>query len=701
MIISSRQRQILEILLRKREVTVRDIAAETHVSPRTIHRELTWLEKRLEPFGLKLEKKAGSGLFLHGTSEQRTRLKQTLAKLKPVEYTAEERKIRILCTLLEATEPIKTLALAHELKVTPATVSHDLDALTDWLRSWGLSLIRRRGYGVEIAGPESSKRKAIRSLISEHLDESHWIPILKNTRPDVPDPLPDAASERLLRMIPRETLIKVDEELRAADGIFPTPLADSARIGMVIHLALAMERIAKGETVEMDPEDLEKLAGTPEYRLAREMARRLEGRFGHPVPPEEIGHVAMHLKGAKLGHSRYEPMEDSRAELTATAGKLITLCEKKLDADLSDDRSLLEGLVVHLEPAIHRMKRNMKIRNPLLPRIQKDYPNLFRVVREAARSVFPHLDVPDEEIGYLVMHFGSALERVAKKNRRLRILIVCSGGLGSSKLLASRIQSSVPEAEVLRNVSVFEIDDMDPGEYDLIVSTVPIPSRKPDEVLLMNPLPTDEDLEKIRRIAKERSFKIPCRIDKSPRIVRELDELQRVHSLLGHALDLMDRFFVTESSVRSGNLEEILRQACLLLEQKNILDSGKPVVTRLLEREKLGGLGIPDARLGLFHCRSDHVLHPSFSVHRLNDRVSVRSMDDGRVDIDKIVLMVCPASGPREVVELLSHISSLLIEPDTVHVLESEDESGIRKHFANRLYQFCTSDIHTGEERSS
>ena len=77
----------------------------------------------------------------------------------------------------------------------------------------------------------------------------------------------------------------------------------------------------------------------------------------------------------------------------------------------------MEGLVTHLKPAIYRIRQNMGITNPLLDEIQTNYEDLFQLVKTAVVKVFPKLQIPDEEIGYLVMHFGSVLIGVLGKGR--------------------------------------------------------------------------------------------------------------------------------------------------------------------------------------------------------------------------------------------------------------------------------------------
>lgn len=171
--ITRRQREIVEFLLEHpHEVTAGDIAVAVKVSTRTVHRELQMIEQWLEPLGMRLEKKSGTGVRIDPGSDDLAVLRQQLELNEYVEFTPEERKLFMLCILLDEAEPVKLLALASDLKVTVSTASNDLDDLEPRIQLAGLKLVRRRGYGVKINGSELAYRMAISALALEYLDES-------------------------------------------------------------------------------------------------------------------------------------------------------------------------------------------------------------------------------------------------------------------------------------------------------------------------------------------------------------------------------------------------------------------------------------------------------------------------------------------------------------------------------------------------
>ncbi|MGO0061889.1 BglG family transcription antiterminator [Brevibacillus fluminis] len=696
--VTARQRSIVEFLLEEqKEVTVGTIAGHIGVSARTVHRELDAIEPIVTEHGLALVRKAGAGVELQGTDEQKQALREAvLYRHVAMDFTAHERKIMILCSLLEATEPVKLISLAIDLKVTTATISHDLDDLETMLARYELSLLRKRGYGVELQGTESAKRRAISRLISENLDEHELIGLIKANIQNKALPDIDSVSERLLGLIDKDKLIRVELALKHIGEDLHYPLADSAYLGLVTHLALAVERVEKGESILFDEQTLAELEGTPEYEAAENIIDRLQQMFGLEMPKAEIGYITMHLRGAKLRSSPEAAMWPENAELLAATQRLIQFFAERLGMPLKEDHSLFHGLLTHLEPALYRLKRNMGIRNPILDQIKTNYPDLFAVGKEAVAQVFPHLNVPDEEIGYLVMHVGAAVERTIQENKRYRALVVCSSGIGSSKILAIRIKKELPEIISLQNLSMFEVGRIPKSEYDVIISTIPLPLAEHD-YLVVSPLLPQEDIQKIKfylhsldqaHVVQAKPEKGATKAGQEP-----LMRLNAMHRYAGYAVEIVDGLAIHSWGNDGESLEKTLLRMCEQLSRDGAILQPAGVARQLLQREKLGGLGIPETSMALFHGKNQEVTRTSFTVHRLSAPLRLKSMNEEEMSVDTLLLLLGPEDVPREGLEVLSEISSMLIESDMLDVLKSEDPQPLADYIAGKLYAFCRKKI--------
>jgi mannitol operon transcriptional antiterminator len=691
MSISSRQRMILDILLAKEQgITIKEIADEVEVSTRTVHRELDEIEQLLETYQLKLVKRAGVGVQVEGDSASKDELRLSLINLTTLDFTADERKILILCFLLSSTEPVKLVSLAYDLKVTPATISHDLDELEGWIRRYDLSLIRRRGYGVELQGSESAKRKAMSSLISENLNEYELIGLIKENIQGKSSRNIDSVSEHLLGLIEKEKLIMVENALRNLENELPYPLADSAYIGLVIHLSLAMERIKKGERISFDGDHLAELKNTPEFQIAVRILERLKNIFQVDIPDAEVGYITMHLRGAKLRTSQDDFLLTGNAELMGKVHRLIQYCEENLNVQFEKDSSLLHGLLTHMEPAIFRIKKNMKIRNPLLDQIKTNYEELFSVIQAGVNKVFPQLAVPEEEIGYLVMHFGASLERSNQKDWDYRALIVCSSGIGSSKILATRIDKEIPEINHLKNISLFDIDKIPKGDYDIIISTIPLPMNT-NKYILVSPLLTKEDIQKIKlSLRNVRVFR--SKGEQPFTAIHTQDPVAKLKSLQSychHTVNILEGFEFQRIHNPIDTTESILSHICQDLFQKKIIQNKETVVNQLLEREKLSGIGIPNTGMALFHGRNEQINRVSFTVYLLTKPIWIKSMENKEIEVNNILMLLGPKEMTKEGLEVLSQISALLIDDDTVGILRSKDAKTMVDYFSEKLYEFC------------
>lgn len=81
------------------------------------------------------------------------------------------------------------------------------------------------------------------------------------------------------------------------------------------------------------------------------------------------------------------------------------------------------------------------------------------------------------------MHFGAAMMG-GKDLAGFKTLVVCSSGIGTSKMLATRLQKEFPELKHIQNVSVMEFQRMNKEEYQLVISTLPIPDYESDYILV-------------------------------------------------------------------------------------------------------------------------------------------------------------------------------------------------------------------------
>ncbi|MEK3978963.1 PRD domain-containing protein [Psychrobacillus sp. FSL K6-2836] len=690
--ISSREKMIIEALIvEQEEITIKELSKKIDVSSRTIQRDLNNVQSILDSYQLELIRKSGVGVQIIGNEQRKQELVHQLKKFTQREYTLEERLTLILCILYEAADPVKLYSLSKDLGVSISTVSADLMKLEEQLQPVQLSILKKRGYGVELSGTENAKRRAISYALSKTLKEEGLFSLIKEKIHQKSSNYEDPISERLMHLVDREKLGMIEEAMKDLYPDFSLSMTDSAYVGLIVHLALAIERILQGENITIDEAYLKQISLEPEYPIAKKIINMLMDRFEVDIPEAEVGYITMHLQGAKLRQQEGVLVEASNLELYRQAKRLIREMEKQTGFHLSDNESLLEGLVTHLKPAIYRIEQNMGIVNPLLEEIQTNYADLFDQVKAAARKVFPKLLVPNEEIGYLVMHFGSALIGVLGKGD-LKAYIICSSGIGTSKLLASRLLREIQEISEVANISVFELNKLADTitDRDLIISTIYLQDFH-REYIMVNPFLTTEEINQVQLYARRKMLvqkAHPSVKESHPTVDILTEKIEKLHYYSGVMLRILTNFRLSLLKQQS-TVKQYIQEFCALLEDSQIIEEKELVVEALLEREKSGGIGIPGTKLALYHTRNEYVQKPSFTIHKLEHTIWIKGMDGSDVEVDTLLVLLSPESLSTAGLEVLSLISTLVIQNEqSIQLFETGDESQIHSFLAEAFEAF-------------
>jgi mannitol operon transcriptional antiterminator len=659
-----REIHLIEVLLRHPEgLTADGLADQLGVSARTIHRDLEPASKFFASHDLTLVRQAGRGIKVEGQASARARALEALSGMSSPALTPEERRVSLLGMLLASDEPIKLRALASRSKVSVGTVSRDLDEAEDWLAPFGLSLLRKRGYGVQVLGAEDDRRQAMGQLVLQDLDEAAFLSSLEESDEHSTDST-DRISGNLMGMIDEGRLRTVKTLTREVVEGLPYAIADGALVNLSVHVAVMIERLLRGGEIEMDGEVLQRLRETVEYDNARNLAGAIEEDFRLDVPEEEVAYLTQHLRGTKLRQDdeldRY--FKSSDLEIASRVKALIHYVSEQTGVTLAGDSSLYTGLLAHIERAIHRLRENMRISNPLLYEMKEDYPALFELVDRGMKKVFVE-QIPEEEVGFVAMHFGAALDR-EQGNFPNSVLIICPSGISSSKILASRLEKAFPQIQQIHNASLFELDELDANEFDLVVSTVSL--QIPDESYVqVRPLLSEDEVGIIRDHLREKRLGGQF----ANRAVSESlevfgggqEKLRQMAEATQLIAELVDDVFL-ERHEAGGSIREAVRRMCASLAARGLVSDPRSLESSLLARMELGGIGIPGTALALFHARDATVVRPAFSLHDFDEPLEIEGMDGAMMRVRRTLLMVAPLDISTVALEAISEISVAMVE---------------------------------------
>lgn len=692
MFITFREKSIIELIVRTSgKHTVHSLSSYLGVSARTIQRDLKSVGKMLQQFELTVERTADEGLFIAGKNEQIYRLIQNLMTASPADETPEERKLKLLVILLHEGPFFKRQMLASRLGISTATLTAYLDDIADWLRKFSIDLSRTRGVGVEVDGEEANKRHALGSYIlayfyEEMIENLYFLQQEKNQE------------EKILGYFSPKYLAVVDQLVDQKINKEQTRLADSDYIGLVVYSCLALQRTEAGFMLELG--DQAGNGSDNEYRLMENVCRELTYQLSVGLTKADVHFLAMILKGSKVQAADLAYYDS--VLLGKMIKNLIRDVSSQLHVDLIDDFSLYQGLLAHMGPSIFRLNQKLESFNPLTDEIRRKYPVLFMAVKQGLENEFKDLDFSADETAFIVLHFGSAL-LMKEEKVRIDAVVICPTGIGTSKMLASRIQKELPE---INSVEILSINDFQAAhfqDYDLVISTIRLPVTEVDYIMV-SPLLSDRDIgyiesylqNNVEKITGKKHYLNPESSNEflvgkgRPNIQHVLREIKEVQ---GSMEAILANFKVLRKSAASDHWE-VLQEVIDLAKGTGLITDAASTMHELKEREEKGGLGIPDTNMALFHCREDSVQKLIFQIIHLDNPLLIKGMDGESMQVKNLLLMLAPIKLTGREQEILSLISTSLIESDvSMMIFSSSNEKVIRQKLEDIFLEYLQNNL--------
>lgn len=523
--INKRCAEILYYIINEQKpVKLNKLSKIFKVSMRTIRYDINKIDDFLLINNLTpLEKNSNLGISYTVNKEHIERLKMLISNKESNEYilNSDERINYILLSMFESNDYVVIDTLAENIKVSRSTIISDLKKVRKWLKDHKLRLEAIPSKGIKVVGNEKEYRSAILYLLLESLNFNMSADSI--SKAEITDH--KMLNEKFNRLFENLDIGVIKETVEIAEEQLDKYLSDESYSALVLHIALAIKRIQLGKDIHMSHNELEVLKMSNEFSVASTMVKILEEKFSITFPIDEIGYITLHLLSGKENDKKAEIHKDGNwVQIQALSRKIIENVGEKIGINFIDDDILYEGLLKHLGPTIYRLKNNLPLYNPMLDEIKEQYSLMFNKVKSSVEPLEKFIDrkIPDEETGYITIHFRAAYERKKNMQRDVyKVILVCSTGVGTSKLLESRLKSEFNSLEVAEIVSSYQIKSMNLESIDLILSTIPLEYLdKP--VLIINPMLLDQDIEKINKFCKEN---LPVKKRKNYKQVSLLDEI--------------------------------------------------------------------------------------------------------------------------------------------------------------------------------
>lgn len=551
--------QILKkIIFAEKPLKIAELADTFKVSPRTVRYDLDEIDNFLKDNNLpQLVRKPKLGIQFVESREAKDKALSLIEGMRGYDYalSPQEREKVILSELFRARSYVTIGHLADLMSVSRGTVINDLKRVRRWLASHDLKLESSPRYGIKVEGNEAALRRAVIALLLENMDIERALDVI---RAPVYRHISVTVDEQVKKLFEDLDVSLIEKAVRMAEEQLSTVFSDVAYSGLVIHLALAIKRIQLGKDITMPKSDLEGLRFTKEFAVASSIAKNLEECFQIRIPEAEIGYITVRLLGGKVTAADTFRKEDW-PKLQFLTAKIIQDVQAKVGADFSSDEELYKGLMEHLGPTLYRLKHGLPLKNPILEEIKRNYGDIFKAVEGSLDALknFARCEIPEEEVGFIAVHFGAAMERAKSKAKKFyRVLVVCGTGVGTAKLLSSRIKAEFDNIEIAGIVPCHQLQDfVSKNRIDLVISTVPV-SESLAPNILVNPMLPEEDVHRIKKLINDYTS-------------NSNDRKESCRSLVGDLMKIIEKHCIIKSRAELAlEITEYLRNSCQVLSKE-------------------------------------------------------------------------------------------------------------------------------------
>ena len=469
------------ILQEKGRVTIKDISNFTGVNDRTVRYDIEKINELLLENNIAPIEKLSKGELYHKEYKD---LNSFIQENFKTVFINEYRQTIILIKVLFSNE-ICISDLCKEFDVTRTTIKNELSEIRTVIRENGLEL-ETTGSGLKLVGSEESVRNSQLKLLNKYRNLGYT----------------NSSEKMFLFTLISEYLNNLSvEEIEKFINYIAKQLniiiTDETYFILSNYILIMISRIKEKKNIE-SISNKNFYSETNEFKILKKGISFLEANFMIEISDFELVKLTDYFLGCSnlsLNNSAYKEW----LEIEIIVKKIILHFKKIYGVDLSGDTSLVNGLVNHIKPTIHRIKNGIKLENSVYDEVLENYPELLGDVREALKILeeFIGIEITDDEIAFIALHFKGAIDRnkVIKKESK-NVILICGYGYGTSKLLEQQLKEryniNILEVIPLNQLSNITLSD----NIDLIITTlIKLELNTEIPIVSVHPILKNEDIE--------------------------------------------------------------------------------------------------------------------------------------------------------------------------------------------------------------
>lgn len=544
----NRLNEIFDYVRQDNIISVNRLASLLHVTDRTIRSDIQIINEILEKNGSKIKLKRKTGYYIEINDQEKYNaflyaIKQN--KMNNLELDTSQDRIKYLLNiLLYSNNYISLDDLADKIYVSKNTLQNYIKTLKNIFLKYNLEYISKTNVGIKVIGNENDKRKCLVENVLSFNFQNYVTGFTKDEYT-----LFEGIDLDLLKQIIANKLTVA--QIKTNDFNFKN---------LIIHFALMISRIQfdcyinTNNAIKIDDNYA---------NFINDIAKEIEEAFDITISEGEKKYIYFHL----VANTRLNDLVSNDNKIKALVEELLNNIYYDYNFDLRNDEILSHDLFLHFKSILNTKSLALNKRNPLLNTIKANFPLAFDITLTCITKIFnkPPYILTEDEIGYVSLHVGAAIERCFSGSlQRKSVILVCGSGQATTRMLEARLNVFFKDKiMIVHRASYNEFINYTKRELlniDFVISTIPLKSNYVPTITVDFSL-NNQNIEDISK------FLTSISLDKMKKSNKFFDKNLFLH------LDKIE------------SKETLLKQMCHLMEEQNIVDND--YFDYVMERENL------------------------------------------------------------------------------------------------------------------
>ena len=543
-----RLHEIFEYISNHHYISATKLSKLLHITERTIRSDILVINDTLKSYGaaILLKRKAGYYLAIYNQQLYQNFLNNlNQSQKETLELDSSEDRMKyILNTLLYSHDYILLDDLADSVFISKNTLQNYLKTIKAILPEYALEYITKTNHGVKIIGNEDNKRKCLINNVLSH-DFQNYITGFTKEEYTLFDGIQLDYIKSIVMKYLKKYEIKTD---------------DFNLKNLIIHFALMISRIQNDDYINIDNSII---ISDDMTDFIYDLCLELSEHFDIAISEGEKKYIYLHL----VANTHFHSHDINNEYIQETIIHLLDMIYCDYHFDLRKDEILLKDLFNHFKSILTTKAYSLNKRNPLLNTIKTNFPLAYEITYTSASQIFnqePYI-LTEDEIGYVSLHIGAAIERCfSGMIQRKNAILICGSGQATTRMLEARLNGFFQDKiKIVNKVSYNEFISYtlsDLKYVDFAISTIPLKSDIIPAITVDFSL-NNQDIEAITKFISHISS----------------DKMQKT-----------EKFFEQDLFLRLdhiNNKESLLQQMCQLLMNKQFVD--KDFYKGVMKRESL------------------------------------------------------------------------------------------------------------------